>query len=238
MSRGSRPQGAGDSGGAGRPRPARACSARSSYDRRSGRAAAGADRRRVRRLRGGDRRVDRARPELKSPNDVLVGGRKVAGILAEAREERVVLGMGVNVNVPDKELPQEVDRAATSLLVETGCGLDRAELLAELLSGSSAATTRGSRRALTRGSCCRPGRSCRRSVRERLLDAALARGRPSSGSASASGRSRRRQASPAPKGEGGAPSETSRIIGALRSMRTATVWVTVSSESVALTSIT
>ena len=72
-------------------------------------------------------------PELKFPNDVLVGGRKVAGILAEAREERVVLGVGVNVNVPAEQLPQEVDRAATSLLVETGHELDRAELLAELL---------------------------------------------------------------------------------------------------------
>ena len=72
-------------------------------------------------------------PELKFPNDVLVGGRKVAGILAEAREERVVLGVGVNVNVPAEELPQEVDRPATSLLVETGRELDRAELLAELL---------------------------------------------------------------------------------------------------------
>jgi BirA family biotin operon repressor/biotin-[acetyl-CoA-carboxylase] ligase len=72
-------------------------------------------------------------PELKFPNDVLLGGRKVAGILAEAREERVVLGIGVNVNVPAEELPQEVDRPATSLLVETGRELDRAELLAELL---------------------------------------------------------------------------------------------------------
>ena len=72
-------------------------------------------------------------PELKFPNDVLVGGRKVAGVLAEAREERVVLGIGVNVNVPADELPQEVDLPATSLLVETGRELDRAELLAELL---------------------------------------------------------------------------------------------------------
>jgi BirA family biotin operon repressor/biotin-[acetyl-CoA-carboxylase] ligase len=72
-------------------------------------------------------------PELKFPNDLLVGGRKVAGILAEAREQRVVLGIGVNVNVPAEELPQEVDRPATSLLVETGRELDRAELLAELL---------------------------------------------------------------------------------------------------------
>jgi BirA family biotin operon repressor/biotin-[acetyl-CoA-carboxylase] ligase len=72
-------------------------------------------------------------PELKFPNDVLVGGRKVAGILAEAREGRVVLGIGVNVNVPAGELPQEVDRPATSLLAETGHKVDRAELLVDLL---------------------------------------------------------------------------------------------------------
>lgn len=72
-------------------------------------------------------------PALKFPNDVLVGGRKVAGILAEAREGRVVLGIGVNVNVPADELPEDVERPATSLLVETGRELDRAELLAELL---------------------------------------------------------------------------------------------------------
>ena len=72
-------------------------------------------------------------PEIKPPNDVLISGRKVAGILAEAREGRVVLGIGVNVNVPEEELPTEVDVPATSLLVETGHELDRAELLIELL---------------------------------------------------------------------------------------------------------
>jgi BirA family transcriptional regulator, biotin operon repressor / biotin---[acetyl-CoA-carboxylase] ligase len=72
-------------------------------------------------------------PALKFPNDVLVGGRKVAGILAEARDGRVVLGIGINVNVPADDLPADVDRPATSLLVETGRELDRAELLAELL---------------------------------------------------------------------------------------------------------
>jgi BirA family transcriptional regulator, biotin operon repressor / biotin---[acetyl-CoA-carboxylase] ligase len=72
-------------------------------------------------------------PELKFPNDVLVAGRKVAGILAEAREERVVLGVGVNVNVTAEELPREVERPATSLLVETGREVDRAALLVELL---------------------------------------------------------------------------------------------------------
>ena len=72
-------------------------------------------------------------PELKFPNDVLVASRKVAGVLAEARESRVVLGIGINVNVADDDLPTEVDRPATSLLVETGRELDRAELLVELL---------------------------------------------------------------------------------------------------------
>jgi BirA family transcriptional regulator, biotin operon repressor / biotin---[acetyl-CoA-carboxylase] ligase len=72
-------------------------------------------------------------PQLKFPNDVLVGGRKVAGILAEAREGRVVLGIGVNVNVAADELPREVERPATSLLVETGREVDRADLLVELL---------------------------------------------------------------------------------------------------------
>ena len=72
-------------------------------------------------------------PLLKFPNDLLLGTRKVAGILAEAREGRVVLGVGVNVNVPEVGLPTQVDVPATSLLVETGRELDRAELLVELL---------------------------------------------------------------------------------------------------------
>jgi BirA family biotin operon repressor/biotin-[acetyl-CoA-carboxylase] ligase len=72
-------------------------------------------------------------PTLKFPNDVLVGRRKVAGILAEAREGRVVLGIGINVNIPADELPENVDLPATSLLVETGRALDRAELLAAVL---------------------------------------------------------------------------------------------------------
>jgi BirA family transcriptional regulator, biotin operon repressor / biotin---[acetyl-CoA-carboxylase] ligase len=69
-------------------------------------------------------------PEIKLPNDVLIGGRKTAGILAEAREGRVVLGVGVNVNVAESDLPEAT---ATSLLVETGAEVDRAELLVEIL---------------------------------------------------------------------------------------------------------
>jgi BirA family transcriptional regulator, biotin operon repressor / biotin---[acetyl-CoA-carboxylase] ligase len=72
-------------------------------------------------------------PELKFPNDVLIGGRKVAGILAEAREGRVVLGIGVNVNASEDELPAGTDTPATSLSLEAGRRVDRAELLVTLL---------------------------------------------------------------------------------------------------------
>src|SRR5919202_1390688 len=56
-------------------------------------------------------------PALKHPNDVLLGGRKVAGILGEAGEGRVVLGIGINVNVPAAGLPERPRIPATSLLV-------------------------------------------------------------------------------------------------------------------------
>jgi BirA family biotin operon repressor/biotin-[acetyl-CoA-carboxylase] ligase len=72
-------------------------------------------------------------PALKHPNDVLIGGRKVAGILGEAGDGRVVLGIGINANVAADELPIEVRIPATSLLVETSAPVDRIELLVELL---------------------------------------------------------------------------------------------------------
>jgi BirA family transcriptional regulator, biotin operon repressor / biotin---[acetyl-CoA-carboxylase] ligase len=72
-------------------------------------------------------------PEIKLPNDILLGGRKVAGILAEARDGRVVLGIGINVNLTEDKLPTDVDLPATSLRVELGREVDRTELLTELL---------------------------------------------------------------------------------------------------------
>jgi BirA family transcriptional regulator, biotin operon repressor / biotin---[acetyl-CoA-carboxylase] ligase len=71
--------------------------------------------------------------QIKHPNDVLVGGRKVAGVLAEASEGRVVLGIGINVNVPAGGLPADVRLPATSLLAERGRAVDRVELAVELL---------------------------------------------------------------------------------------------------------
>jgi len=72
-------------------------------------------------------------PEIKLPNDILLGGKKSAGILAEARDGRVVLGIGINVNVRAPDLPQGIDPPATSLVVETGREVDRLELLVVLL---------------------------------------------------------------------------------------------------------
>jgi BirA family biotin operon repressor/biotin-[acetyl-CoA-carboxylase] ligase len=71
--------------------------------------------------------------EVKEPNDVLVGGRKVAGVLGEASEGRVVLGIGINVAQTAAELPPETRLPATSLALETGGALDRGELLAAVL---------------------------------------------------------------------------------------------------------
>lgn len=73
------------------------------------------------------------RPAIKHPNDVLVDGRKVAGILAEARDGRVVLGIGVNVNAGEDELPAGTETSAGSLSLAAGREISRIELLVELL---------------------------------------------------------------------------------------------------------
>ncbi len=72
-------------------------------------------------------------PAVKFPNDVLVGGRKVAGILAESSEGRVVLGIGVNVNQDREQLPADTATEPTSLSIELGEPIDRAGLLAAIL---------------------------------------------------------------------------------------------------------
>jgi BirA family biotin operon repressor/biotin-[acetyl-CoA-carboxylase] ligase len=72
-------------------------------------------------------------PAIKFPNDLLIGMRKVAGILAESSEGRVVLGIGVNVNQTARELPADTLTPPTSLRVVLGEPVDRARLLAAIL---------------------------------------------------------------------------------------------------------
>ena len=74
---------------------------------------------------------------LKWPNDVLAGPAKLAGILAEAAGDAVVVGIGLNVSTGPGELPPPGPGAlaATSLRLEGAASLDRERLLAEILAG-------------------------------------------------------------------------------------------------------
>ena len=77
-------------------------------------------------------------PEIKWPNDILLEGRKVAGILTEMSAEldqvkHVILGMGLDVNLNSSDFPPELRKQATSLKIETGQSLNRATLAAAIL---------------------------------------------------------------------------------------------------------
>jgi BirA family biotin operon repressor/biotin-[acetyl-CoA-carboxylase] ligase len=67
---------------------------------------------------------------LKWPNDLLIGERKVAGILAEARPDGVIVGIGLNVEMVKSELPVPT---ATSLKLENFAELNRNIILSEIL---------------------------------------------------------------------------------------------------------
>ncbi|MCC8165332.1 MAG: biotin--[acetyl-CoA-carboxylase] ligase [Planctomycetes bacterium] len=78
-------------------------------------------------------------PTVKSPNDLLLNGRKIAGVLVESGSragvpEWLVLGIGVNVNVLQEEFPDELSGRATSILAVTGRPMDRNAFLGIILS--------------------------------------------------------------------------------------------------------
>jgi len=90
----------------------------------------------VRETTGADARI-------KWPNDVLIDGRKVAGVLTEMESEvdrvhHVVAGIGVNVNAPRGAFPRALRDKASSLLVATGSRVDRARFTAALLAAVEA----------------------------------------------------------------------------------------------------
>ncbi len=76
------------------------------------------------------RRVAGLDVRLKWPNDLLVGERKIAGVLAERVEGAVVVGMGLNVSVRADELPVTT---ATSLAIENAECTDRDPLIRAVL---------------------------------------------------------------------------------------------------------
>jgi BirA family biotin operon repressor/biotin-[acetyl-CoA-carboxylase] ligase len=76
--------------------------------------------------------------EVKWPNDILIRGKKVAGILTEMsaeldRVKHLILGIGVDVNLTASEFPADVRKIATSLRAELGKPLLRAELATAIL---------------------------------------------------------------------------------------------------------
>ena len=77
-------------------------------------------------------------PLIKWPNDILLGGRKVAGLLNEIQSEMdrihfVILGVGINLNMDEKMFSEEIKSIATSLKIEMGQTISRKNFLQSLL---------------------------------------------------------------------------------------------------------
>ncbi len=74
--------------------------------------------------------------EIKWPNDAVLNGHKLCGILTEMSAQidyinYVVVGTGINVNLP--EIPEDLKEIATSLLIETGHTVNRAEVIGAVM---------------------------------------------------------------------------------------------------------
>ncbi|MFJ7975319.1 biotin--[acetyl-CoA-carboxylase] ligase [Peribacillus sp. NPDC096379] len=77
-------------------------------------------------------------PEIKWPNDLLIKGKKVTGILTELQAESdrihsVIVGIGVNVNQKLSDFPEELQNTATSLFIESGKSISRSTLIQQIL---------------------------------------------------------------------------------------------------------
>jgi BirA family biotin operon repressor/biotin-[acetyl-CoA-carboxylase] ligase len=77
-------------------------------------------------------------PAIKWPNDIMIGNKKLAGVLTEAvsnsrKIEFVIVGIGVNVNFSLESMPLEIRERATSLSVLTGRSVSREALLRRLI---------------------------------------------------------------------------------------------------------
>ncbi|MDD2539523.1 MAG: biotin--[acetyl-CoA-carboxylase] ligase, partial [Desulfuromonadaceae bacterium] len=69
-------------------------------------------------------------PEIKWPNDLLISGKKVAGLLNEMSAETdginfVILGIGINLNMTADQFPGDLRQPASSLLLESGARVNR-----------------------------------------------------------------------------------------------------------------
>ena len=55
---------------------------------------------------------------IKWPNDILIGSKKIAGILTEIIDEAIIVGFGINLNI--KTFPDDLKGKATSTMIESG----------------------------------------------------------------------------------------------------------------------
>jgi BirA family transcriptional regulator, biotin operon repressor / biotin---[acetyl-CoA-carboxylase] ligase len=86
----------------------------------------------------GIERITGLSPQIKWPNDLLIAGKKVCGILTELRGEQdqihyMVVGIGINVNTTVAHFPPELRGTATSLALQLGGSVHRAPLIAAIL---------------------------------------------------------------------------------------------------------
>ncbi len=78
------------------------------------------------------------KPTVKWPNDILIGNRKLGGVLCESSglgtsHAVVIVGIGLNVNIRRNDFPEDLRELATSLVIEAQHPFDRAALLAAIL---------------------------------------------------------------------------------------------------------
>lgn len=80
-------------------------------------------------------KVADVKPQIKWPNDIVLNGKKICGILTEMcfvnDHYAVIIGAGINVNVVD--FPEEIRETASSLKIESGREIAREKLIAEVL---------------------------------------------------------------------------------------------------------
>lgn len=75
---------------------------------------------------------------IKWPNDILIDGKKICGILTEMSCELnminyVVMGIGINVNLDESNIPEDLKDKATSIKISQKSSINRKELLAHVL---------------------------------------------------------------------------------------------------------
>jgi len=75
---------------------------------------------------------------IKWPNDIVINGKKICGILAESSFSRlgpdyVIIGLGINVNLDIKQLPPECQETSTSLKLELGHNVSRFKILEQFI---------------------------------------------------------------------------------------------------------